>query len=215
MLRPGCRFFAASTSGEVTSFPVLAKKNHCLVKSITARKAAIIKVPYTTDKVDEQLPVFANTSTQYQNLSQKTKHHLIYVEILQSRAYNQTNNGPIILKCLEKKCSLSSEIENTSCNDKIVKTWCCVWGVDFLFHTGWRLRFCWRTVNQLWEECKKSWQCCELSKNLIVKYFYRSEPHSACSLYLKRKLERQNSWNCPPNKYFTWKSEKIAKWSSI
>ena len=122
MLRPGCRFFAASTSGEVTSFPVLAKKNLCLVKPITARKAGIIKVSYTTDKVDEQLPVFANTSTQYQNLSQKTKHHLIYVEILQSRTYNQTNNGPIILKCLEKKCPLSSEIKNTFFNDKIVKT---------------------------------------------------------------------------------------------
>jgi hypothetical protein len=26
MLRPGCRFFAASTSGEVTSFPVLVKQ---------------------------------------------------------------------------------------------------------------------------------------------------------------------------------------------
>jgi hypothetical protein len=71
MLRPGCRFFAASTSGEVISFPVLAKKNHCLIKSITARKAGIIKVSYTTDKVDVRLPVFANT--QYQNLAQKNK----------------------------------------------------------------------------------------------------------------------------------------------
>jgi hypothetical protein len=77
MLLPRCRFFAASTSGEVhvTSFPVLVKKkkkSHCLVKSITARKAGIIKVSYTTDKVDVRLPVFANTYAQYQNLAQKT-----------------------------------------------------------------------------------------------------------------------------------------------
>jgi hypothetical protein len=37
-----------------------------------------------------------------------------------------------------------------------------------LFHTGWRLRFYCHTVNRLWEACKKSWKCCEVSENLIV-----------------------------------------------
>ena len=73
MLRTGCRFFSASEPREVTSFPVLVKNIHCLVKSITARKADIIKVFCTTDKVAVCRTVFANTSTQYQNLSQKTE----------------------------------------------------------------------------------------------------------------------------------------------
>jgi hypothetical protein len=84
MLRPGCRFFAASISGEVTSFPVLAQKNHCLIQSITARKAGIIKVSYTTDKRDERLPVFANTPTQlYQNQAQKQN-----ITLFTSRSYD-------------------------------------------------------------------------------------------------------------------------------
>jgi hypothetical protein len=44
MLRPGCGFFTASEPEEASSFPVLGKRIHCLVKSIIARKAGIIKV---------------------------------------------------------------------------------------------------------------------------------------------------------------------------
>ena len=38
MLRPGCRFFAASTSGYVTSFPVLTKKEPLFGKIYYCRK---------------------------------------------------------------------------------------------------------------------------------------------------------------------------------
>jgi quinolinate synthase len=48
MLHPECRFFTVSKPEEVSSSSVLVQKIHlhCFVKSITARKAGIIKVSF-------------------------------------------------------------------------------------------------------------------------------------------------------------------------
>jgi hypothetical protein len=78
----GVSVFRRFNIGRGNFIPTFSKKE-TLFGKIYYCTAGTIKVSYTTDKVDVRLPVFANTSMQYQNLAQKQN-----ITLFTLRSYN-------------------------------------------------------------------------------------------------------------------------------